>query len=168
MKTIQNEKRSVEVIKLKVPSFVQTPGSTRFLINTLIPCVWQVIWLQPFSDSWNQSATIYREHFSLTFLVICMFLDQHQSLFERGSSKLLRGLDTRSILVLIISSSLTMASEIHHPSTLHFLQFAIIWCVKLPKVVKQPILRELVSRNTLMGIRCSCEFNEWFAGNRIK
>lgn len=54
------------------------------------------------------------------------------------------------------------------PSTLHFLQFAIIWCVKLPKVVVQPILRELVSRNTLMGIRCSYEFNEWFVGNHIK
>jgi len=66
-----------------------------------------------------------------------------------------------------------MVSEIHSKcpptsSILHFLQFAIIWCVKLPKVVEKKSLRELVSRNTLMGIRCSCEFNEWFVGNHIK
>lgn len=65
-----------------------------------------------------------------------------------------------------------MLSEIHSkypptPSTLNFLQFPTIWCVKLTKVVEQPILRELASRNTLMGIRCSYEFNEWFVGNHI-
>lgn len=112
--------------------------------------------------------------FFYTFPVICVFLDQHQSLFERGSSKLLRRLDTHSILVskYIINYSpwfqKSTVNVLPTPFTLHFLQFAIIWCVKLPKVVEQAILRELVSRNTLMAIRCSYEFNEWFVGNNIK